>query len=91
MRARPARTVGMSLEECTAMSTAFASRASSISLVNRPLPPASDSGAILDAVAGGLDDMDFDRLGRAAMRRDQQVAHGMRLHQRQRRAARADP
>ena len=37
-------TVGMSLEECTAKSMLPAIRASSISLVNRPLPPTSASG-----------------------------------------------
>ena len=37
-------TVGMSLAECTARSMRPASSASSISLVNRPLPPTSDSG-----------------------------------------------
>ena len=36
--------VGMSLVECTARSTLPASSASSISLVNRPLPPSSLSG-----------------------------------------------
>ena len=37
-------TVGMSLAECTARSMRFARSASSISLVNRPLPPTSASG-----------------------------------------------
>ena len=37
-------TVGMSLAECTARSIRLASSASSISLVNRPLPPTSASG-----------------------------------------------
>ena len=42
---RPAgKNVGMSFDECTARSMAPASSASSISLVNRPLPPASASG-----------------------------------------------
>ena len=42
---RPAGSrVGMSFMECTAMSTSPASSASSISLVNRPLPPASLRG-----------------------------------------------
>ncbi len=36
--------VGMSLAECTARSTSPAASASSISLVNSPLPPTSDSG-----------------------------------------------
>src|SRR5215203_2908563 len=37
-------TVGMSLDECTATSIALAVSASSISLVNNPLPPTSASG-----------------------------------------------
>src|SRR6185312_8665575 len=37
-------TVGMSFDECTARSTRRSSSASSISLVNRPLPPTSDNG-----------------------------------------------
>ena len=37
-------TVGMSLDECTARSIVPATSASSISLVNRPLPPTSASG-----------------------------------------------
>ncbi len=42
---RPAgSTVGMSLAECTARSMSPRSSASSISLVNRPLPPTSASG-----------------------------------------------
>ena len=42
---RPAgSSVGMSFMECTARSISPASRASSSSLVNRPLPPASASG-----------------------------------------------
>ena len=40
-------TVGRSFIECTARSTVAASSASSISLVNRPLPPKSRSGASL--------------------------------------------
>ena len=43
-RARPAARVAMSFIECTARSISPASSASSISLVNSPLPPTSDSG-----------------------------------------------
>ena len=43
-RGPPAARVGMSFMECTARSISPASSASSISLVKRPLPPASASG-----------------------------------------------
>ena len=67
---RPAgSTVGMSFEECTARSIAPASSASSISLVNRPLPPASASGRSWISVAGGADDLDLDPLRVEARRR----------------------
>ena len=36
--------VGMSFEECTARSMRLSLSACSISLVNRPLPPTSESG-----------------------------------------------
>ena len=83
-------TVGMSLAECTARSMRPSSSASSISLVNSPLPPTSASGRSWMRVAGGADDDDLDRLLARAQRRRQPRAHHARLHQRQRAAARAD-
>ena len=46
--------------------------------------------SVLDAVAGGADDLQFDSLGRHSMRRGEAVAHLMRLRQRERTAARAN-
>ena len=63
-------TVGMSFAECTARSIVPASSASSISLVNSPLPPASAQRPVLDAVARGADRHDLDRvLGASHARR----------------------
>ena len=45
---------------------------------------------ILDDVAGGADDFDLDPLGVEARRGGEPALHLARLHQRQRRAARAD-
>ncbi len=80
----------MSFEECTARSMAPASSASSISLVNRPLPPASASGRswimspvvrmILISIRSAVDAMGLGEPG----------LHLVGLHQRQRRTARTD-
>ena len=53
-------TAGMSLALCTATSMASSSSASSISLTNSRLLPTSESGAVLQPVAGRLDDDDLD-------------------------------
>ena len=47
--------------------------------------------AVQHAVAGGLDDHDLEGVGGQVMRGGQPVARFMRLRERQRRAARADP
>ena len=76
----------MSFALWTATSIAPASSASSISLTNSRLPPTSDSGADLQAIARRLDDDELGGdAGRLEPRRD-----GPRLPQRQRAAARAD-
>ena len=82
-------TVGMSFDECTARSMAPLSSASSISLVNSPLPPVVER-TVLDRVAGGADDFDLDPRGVEAAGQGEAALHLARLHQRQRRAARAD-
>ncbi len=87
--ARPAgSSVGMSFMECTAMSISPASSASSISLVKRPLPPASASGrswmrspVVLIARTSNVEPA-------RAVRRLEPLAHLVRLRQRQRRPAR---
>ena len=66
-----------------------ASSASSISLVNRPLPPASASGRSWMRSPLVRIDLDRDPSGEA-VRRGQRRAHHARLRQRQRAAARAD-
>ena len=84
-------TVGMSFEECTAMSMRPASSASSISLVNRPLPPASDSGRSWMRSPLVVIDLDREGVFRQVVRRHQPGARLVRLRQRQRAAARSDP
>ena len=84
------RTVGMSFMECTARSIAPASSASSISLVKRPLPPASAERPVGDAVAAGLDDDDLAGALREPCALVSRAHDLARLRQRQRRAARAD-
>ena len=83
-------TVGMSFDECTAMSILPASSASSISLVNRPLPPASDSGR--SWMRSPLVEMTTtsNASARHAVRRHQPRLRFMRLRQGQRAAACSD-
>ena len=81
----------MSLAECTARSIAPATSASSISLVNRPLPPASASGrSWMRSPVVRIATISI-RSGIESMRRGQRLAHHARLRQRQRAAARAEP
>ena len=82
--------VGMSLAEWTAISTAPARSASSISLVNRPLPPASISGrSVMRSPVVRIGD-DQDRLLRERQRRREPARVSAGLGERQRAAAGAD-
>ena len=84
--------VGMSFMLCTAASMRRDSSASSISLTNRPLPPASDSGRSWMASPVVLIDDDLDRVGRGQRRhgRGQRVAHQAGLGEGELAAARAE-
>ena len=61
-QARPADTSACPWPNAPRDRCAPASSASSISLVNRPLPPTSASGRSWMRVAGGADDVDLDRV-----------------------------
>ena len=78
--------VGMSLAEWTARSIRPASSASSISLVNSPLPPASASGR--SVMRSPVVRIGSTLTGNSGRR--QRLAHGFRLDQRQRAAARSE-
>ena len=59
-------------------------------LGEEPLAAEVGERPVLDDVAGGADDLDLDPLGIEAAGRGEAALHLARLHQRQRRAARAD-
>ena len=82
--------VAMSFDECTAMSIRPSMSAASISLVNKPLPPTSDSGPVEDAVAGGGNHLDEEGLLAKPMGSHQPRAHFACLCERQLAAAGAD-
>ena len=84
--------VGMSFIECTAQSMRPSSSASSISLVNSPLPPISISlrSCTASPVVLMRHDLEIVRPAQIGMGRRQAVAHHPRLHQRQRTPARTD-
>jgi hypothetical protein len=65
----------MSFIECTAMSMPPSRSASSISRVNRPLPPISLSGRSKDLVARGFDHHHLEGRLWQAMRRHQAAPH----------------
>ena len=82
--------VGMSLAECTARSIAPASSASSISLVNSPLPPTSDSGrSWMRSPEVRITSISIASSAQPCAARERR-AHHARLRQRERAAARAD-
>ena len=82
----------MSFIEWTARSSVPLSSPASISSVNRPLPPISASGPVLDPVALGAHDHDLDRgVVEAGLGREQGRLDHARLRQGQRRAAGAEP
>ncbi len=84
--------VGTSFMEWTATSISPASNASSISLVNRPLPPISLNGrsCTLSPVVLMTQISMAPGAARCRMRRDQARARLLRLGEGERRAARAD-
>jgi hypothetical protein len=59
-------------------------------LGEKPLAAGIGQWPILDDIAGGADDLDRDRLHFQSRRGGEPALHLARLHQRQRRAARAD-
>ena len=59
-------------------------------LGEQPLAAGLGERPVLDRVAGGADDLDLDPLGVEAAGGGEPALHLARLHQRQRRAARAD-
>ena len=87
---QPPAAVGMSLIECTARSMRPSSNASSISLVNRPLPPISASGrSWMTSPVVVMATMSMS-CGEGGVRHQQSRRRLGRLGERQRAAARAD-
>ncbi len=81
---RPAgSSAGMSFMECTAISMRLSKRASSISLVKRPLPPISASGRSRTWSPVVVITTISTSLGRLSVRSGQPVAHLVRLGERQ--------